>query len=107
MLSNELPVRFNRVSAAGALPVAVLAQLGDAGARLRHELALRMPLNELPVAVDAVGSLRGAPILLLAAATSGYQQQTDTNRSTSCTDCDHRQHLPLAATGYCNDALTL
>ena len=106
MLRNELPIRINRVGAASTLPIPVFAKLSNARARLRHELAVGMPLYKLSVAVDGVGRLRGAPILLLAAAPGGQQHQTQTNRSTSCPDCDHRQHLPLAATGYCNDALT-
>src|SRR5205814_6926002 len=97
---------INRVGAASTLPISVFAKLSNARARLRHELALRMPLYKLPVAVDGVGRLRGAPILLLAATRRSQQHQTQTNRSTSCPDWDHRQHLLLAATGYCNDALT-
>jgi hypothetical protein len=106
MLRNKFPIRINRVGAASTLPIAVFAKLSNARARLRHELAVRMPLYKLPVAVDGVGRLRGAPILLLAATPRSQQHQTQTNRSTSCPDCDHRQHLPVAATGYCNDALT-
>jgi hypothetical protein len=107
VLSNELPVSVDGVGAAGTLPIPVFTKLGNAGAGLRYELAVGMPLYELTVAVDAVGGLRGAPILLLTTAAGCHQQQTDTNCSTSCPDCDHRQHLPLAATGYCNDARTL
>jgi cytoskeletal protein CcmA (bactofilin family) len=106
MLRNELPIRIHRVGAASTLPIPVFTKLSNARARLRHELTLGMPLYKLPVAVDGVGRLRGAPILLLTAAASAEQHQTQTNRSTSCPDCDHRQHLPLAATGYCNDAPT-
>ena len=106
MLRNKFSIRINRVGAASTLPIPVFAKLSNARARLRHELTLWMPLYKLPVAVDGVGRLRGAPILLLAAAPRSQQHQTQTNRSTSCPDCDHRQHLPLAATGYCNDALT-
>ncbi len=70
MLRNEFPVRIHRVSAAGPLPIAVFSQLSKARARLRHELTLRVPLDESTVTVDGVGRLRGAPILLLAAAPS-------------------------------------
>lgn len=106
MLRNELSICIHRVSAAGTLPVPVFAELSNASARLRHELAVGVPLYKLTVAVDGVGGLCGAPILLLAAAASRQQHQAQTNCSTSCPDCDHRQHLPVAATGYCNDALT-
>jgi hypothetical protein len=107
MLRNELAVSLDGVGAAGSLPIPVFTKLGNASTRLCHELTVRMTLYKLTVAVDAVGSLRRSPILLLATARGCHQQQTDTNCSTSCPDCDHRQHLPLAATGYCNDALTL
>jgi len=107
MLSNEFAVSVDGVGAAGTLPIPVFTKLGNTGTRLGHELTVRMPLYKLTVAVDAVGSLCGPPILLLATAPGCHQEQTDTNCSTSCPDCDHRQHLPLAATGYCNDALTL
>src|SRR5690348_13786612 len=107
MLSNEIAVSLDGVGAAGTLPIPIFTKLSNTGTRLCHELTVWMPLYKLTVAVDAVGSLCRAPILLLATAPGCHQQQTDTNCSTSCPDCDHRQHLPLAATGYCNDALTL
>lgn len=106
MLRNEFPIRINRVGATGTLPIPVFAKLSNTRSRLGHELAVWMPLYKLTVAVDGVGRLRRAPILLFPATPRGQQHQTQTNRSTSCPDCDHRQHLPLAATGYCNDALT-
>jgi hypothetical protein len=104
MLRDEIAVRIHSVRTTGVLPIAILAQLRDAHARLRRKLAFRMPLDEVTVSLDRVGALRRAPILLLAAAPRHQHQQTDTDRTISCPDCDHRQHLPLAATGYCTGA---
>jgi hypothetical protein len=56
------------------LPVAILAKLRDTRTRLRRELTLRMPLNELTVSLDRVSGLRRAPILLLAAAPRHQEQ---------------------------------
>jgi hypothetical protein len=74
MLRNELAVCIHGVRAAGVLPVAILAKLRHARARLRRELALRVPLDELTVRLDRVGRLRRAPILLLATAPRHQQQ---------------------------------
>jgi hypothetical protein len=74
MLRKKGAVRIHRVRAAGTLPIAILAKLHDPCARLRHQLALRMPLNELTVSSDRVSRFRRAPILLLAAAPSQQQQ---------------------------------
>jgi hypothetical protein len=74
MLCNELAVCVHVVCAAGALPITIFAELQDARARLRRQLTLRMPLNEVTVCVDGVGRLRRAPILLLAAAPRQQQQ---------------------------------
>jgi hypothetical protein len=74
MLRKKVTVRPHRVRAAGALPIAILAKLRDPGARLCHELAFRMALNELAIPVDGVGRFRGAPILLLAAAPRHQEQ---------------------------------
>jgi hypothetical protein len=75
MLRNELAVCVHGVCAAGVLPIAILAELQNARARLRRQLTLRMPLNEMTVRLDGVGGLRRAPILLLAAAPRQQQQQ--------------------------------
>jgi hypothetical protein len=74
MLRNEVAVRVHRVRAPGVLPIAVLAKLRDAHARLRRKLAFRMPLNELTVSLDRVGRFRRPPILLLAAAPRHQEQ---------------------------------
>ena len=74
MLRNELAVCIHGVRAAGVLPIAILAKLRYARARLRCELALWMPLDELTVRLDRVGRLRRAPILLLATAPRHQQQ---------------------------------
>jgi hypothetical protein len=58
MLRKKVAVRPDRVRAAGVLPIAILPKLRDAHARLRHELAFRVALNELTVSVDAVGRFR-------------------------------------------------
>jgi hypothetical protein len=105
MLGKEFPIRINGVRTARMLPVAIFAKLSDAHARLRGELALGVLLNEPAIRVDRVGRFRRAPILLLTAAARN-QQQADPDRTISCPDCDHRQHLPLAATGYCTGAPT-
>jgi hypothetical protein len=74
MLRKKATVGINRVRAPRALPVAILAKLRNARTRLRHQLALRMPLNELTVSLDRVGRFRRAPILLFAAAPRHQQQ---------------------------------
>jgi hypothetical protein len=58
------------VGAAGTLPLQILRELRYARTGLSRKLAVRMPLEKLPVAVDAVRGLRGPPILLLAAASA-------------------------------------
>jgi hypothetical protein len=74
MLRNEVAICAHSVRAAGMLPVAILAKLRDTRTRLRRELTLRMPLNELTVSLDRVSGLRRAPILLLAAAPRHQEQ---------------------------------
>jgi len=49
MLRNELAVCIHGVRAAGVLPIAILAKLRYARARLCRELALWMPFDELTV----------------------------------------------------------
>jgi cytoskeletal protein CcmA (bactofilin family) len=100
MLRDEISIGINGVCAARVLPVPIFTELRDAGTCLCGELTLGMPLNELPVPLYGVGGFRGAPILLFTAAPCHQEQQTDSYRTTSCPDCDHRQHLLLAATGY-------
>jgi len=116
MLQKKVAIRVHRVGAAGMLPVPILLQLRQSHAGLADELAVRMTLNELIVRLAGICSFGSAPILLLPAATAEQQQQRDSDcdpqklharsRRATCPDCDHRQHLPLAATGYCTGALT-
>jgi hypothetical protein len=74
MLGDEVAIGIDGVGAACVLPVPVFAELRDAGARLRGQLALGMALDELTVPFDGVGRFRGAPILLLATAPCDQQQ---------------------------------
>jgi len=74
VLGDEVAIGIDRVGTARVLPVPVFAELRDASARLRGQLALGMALDELTVAFDGVGRFRGAPILLLATAPCHQQQ---------------------------------
>jgi hypothetical protein len=74
MQRNEVAIGVHSVCATGVLPIAVFPELCDARARLGRQLALRVPLNELAVPLDAVGRFRRAPILLFATASSEQHQ---------------------------------
>jgi len=98
MVRDELAVRIGRAEALGVLPVALLGELRDARARLRGELAIGVLLEKALVALAGVGGLRGAPILLLAAAGRAAQRQKCDECNPSCAECDHGRHP--GKTGY-------
>jgi hypothetical protein len=74
VLCNKLAVGIDAVGASRVLPVPVFTELRDTGARLRGQLALGMPLDELTVSLDRVRRFRRTPILLFAAAACRQQQ---------------------------------
>jgi hypothetical protein len=100
MLREKLPVRIHRVRTAGALPLTVFRKLCDARVRLSRKLAFRVSLEELSIPLDGVGGLRGAPVLLLAAARRSQGQQDREYRKFSCAECEHHRHPRTRVTRY-------
>jgi hypothetical protein len=70
MLREKLLIGVRGVGVACLLPLAILGKLCDARTRFRRKLAVRVPLEKLPVALHSVRGLRGPPILLFATASS-------------------------------------
>jgi hypothetical protein len=75
MLRKKLLVGVRVVCATSTLPLQILRELRYARTGFSRKLAVRMSLEKLPVARDAVRSLRGPPILLLAAASAEDRQR--------------------------------
>jgi len=100
MLREKLPIRIHRVRAPGALPLTIFGKLRDAGVRLSRKLAFRVPLEELSIPLDGIGGLRGAPVLLLAAARRSQGQHDHEHRKFSCAECEHHRHPRTRVTRY-------
>jgi hypothetical protein len=74
VLCNEVAIGIDGVGTSRVLPVPIFTELRDTGARLRGELALGVPLDELTVSLDRVRRFRRTPILLFTAAACRQQQ---------------------------------
>jgi hypothetical protein len=75
MLSEKLLIGVRGIGDAGALPLPVLGELRDACARFCRELAVRVPLEKFPVALDGVRGFGRTPVLLLAAASDEHRNR--------------------------------
>src|SRR5262245_34268137 len=92
MPGQELLVGVRGIGLARLLPLAILGKLREAAAGGGDQLAVGMLLEKLGVALNGIGSLGRAPILLLTAAGTETDQRNSKSGNFSCAECEHRQH---------------